>query len=194
MRVQSCGHISLPAFRLTLVMTVLTGLHLSGAGHRRRAGRVSATGERLADRPSTAQVVGSRLIGQNFTKPEYFHPRPSAAGASGYDAERLGGSNSRADEPEADRPGARRRSMQYRKENPRLHRVRFRADAVTRFGAAALDPHISPAQRRDPGGARRHGARASIAGTRASDLGRSSATEGPVARLHRRAARQRADS
>ena len=42
---------------------------------------------------SNGKVVGSVLVGQTFTKPQYFHGRPSAAGKNGYDPTQTGGTN-----------------------------------------------------------------------------------------------------
>src|SRR5574340_630274 len=79
------------AVRLVLLTTLLLGLAyplaVTGVAQvlfpRQAEGNLVRKGGR---------VIGSALIGQQFSRPEYFHPRPSAAGA-GYDATASGGSN-----------------------------------------------------------------------------------------------------
>ncbi len=80
-----------PGFVMMVVMTVLTGFIYPAlvTGLSQALFRDQANGSLIV---SNGQVVGSRLIGQNFKKPEYLQPRPSAAG-SGYDPTASGGSN-----------------------------------------------------------------------------------------------------
>ena len=80
-----------PGFRLTLIFTILTGLLYPAV--------MTGVSELIFPKQANGslvtvggKVVGSSLIGQPFAKPEYFHPRPSAAG-NGYDATASGGSN-----------------------------------------------------------------------------------------------------
>ena len=91
------------------------------------------------------KVVGSALIGQPFTKPYYFHPRPSAAGA-GYDATASGGTNKGpTDRKLADTLLAQ--AIDSAVSQDHVVKGQIPADMVT-SSASGLDPHISPANAR----------------------------------------------
>jgi K+-transporting ATPase ATPase C chain len=87
-------------------------------------------------------VVGSELIGQNFSRPGYFHPRPSAAG-DGYDGTASNGSNLGPGNPKLHQD-VRELADAYRRTNTLALAATVPIDAVTRSGSG-LDPHISPA-------------------------------------------------
>jgi K+-transporting ATPase ATPase C chain len=86
-------------------------------------------------------VVGSELIGQEFTRPEYFHSRPSAAGA-GYDGTSSGGTNLGPGNPKL-KADIQQLASAYRQENGLAPDALIPIDAVTR-SASGLDPDISP--------------------------------------------------
>jgi potassium-transporting ATPase KdpC subunit len=92
-------------------------------------------------------TIGSELIGQEFTRPEYFHPRPSAAGA-GYDATSSGGTNLGPNNVKLlngakDFSGIRQLAEDYRNSNGLAPSAPVPIDAVTRSGSG-LDPDITP--------------------------------------------------
>ncbi|MDQ1507632.1 MAG: potassium-transporting ATPase KdpC subunit [Actinomycetota bacterium] len=135
----------LPALVMTLCLTVLVGvmypLAVSGAAgiffsHKASGSLVEKNGK----------VVGSSLLGQNFTDPKYFWPRPSAAGTDGYDglasaASNLGPSNPKLLDAVKDRVAA------YRQANHLAADTAVPVDAVTGSGSG-LDPAISVANAR----------------------------------------------
>lgn len=91
-------------------------------------------------RNASGRIVGSELLAQGFTKPYYFHPRPSDAGA-GYDPTQSGGSNLG---PTSSKLIAqvKQRAQQYRAENGLAPNALVPVDAVT-ASASGLDPEIS---------------------------------------------------
>src|SRR5713101_6711689 len=130
-----------PAIVLTLLFCVIAGLVYPGVvtalsqllfPHRANGSLVSASG----------QVVGSELIGQPFARPEYFHPRPSAAG-NGYDGTASGGTNKGpTDAKLADTLIAQAVDSAVKLDGATKGRIP--SDLVTASGSG-LDPHISPA-------------------------------------------------
>jgi K+-transporting ATPase ATPase C chain len=128
----------------TLVTLLLTGIAypLAMTGVAKVAFPHAASGSLVKD--GSGRVVGSELIGQAFTRPEYFQGRPSAAGA-GYDASASSGSNLGPTSAKLrDRVKADVERLQ--KENPDAP-LPIPAELVT-ASASGLDPHLSPASAR----------------------------------------------
>lgn len=85
-------------------------------------------------------IIGSRIIGQSFSGADYFHSRPSAAGANGYDASSSGGSNyGPTNKKYVDRVAGDVVALQAGRPG-----VPVPIDLVTMSGSG-LDPDISPA-------------------------------------------------
>ena len=134
-----------PALVMTACLTVLLGvvypLAVSGASAVLFSGKAGGSLVKADGR-----VVGSALLGQNFSDGKYFWPRPSAAGPNGYDglssaASNLGPSNQKLVDAVAERVVA------YREANHLGDDEAVPVDAVTASGSG-LDPQISVANAR----------------------------------------------
>ncbi|HZJ55078.1 MAG TPA: potassium-transporting ATPase subunit KdpC [Myxococcaceae bacterium] len=130
------------ALRVTAVTLILTGLiyplvttGLAQALFPRRANGSFVTDE-------SGRVVGSELLGQGFSAPGYFHPRPSAAGKDGWDATSSSGSNLGPTSKKL-RDSAAAALQRLQEENPRASGPPP-VELVTASGSG-LDPHLSPA-------------------------------------------------
>ncbi len=146
----------MPALRATIVIAILTGLVFPAMVTiiAQLCFPKQANGSLVTN--SAGQIIGSRLIGQQFTKPNYFHPRPSAAG-SGYAGEASAGTNlgptsaklingqvddlSTKDTDESF-AGVKQLNEKYARENYLEEKEKAPVDAVTRSGSG-LDPDIS---------------------------------------------------
>ncbi len=133
-----------PALLATIVFTVICGVvyPLAVTLAAQVAFHDKAEGSLLK---VNGAVVGSEFIGQQFVSPQYFHPRPSAAGA-GYDSSASSGSNLGPNNP-ALLDAVAERAAAYRAENGLADNFPVPVDAVT-ASASGLDPHISVANAR----------------------------------------------
>jgi potassium-transporting ATPase KdpC subunit len=130
-----------PAIVSTVVLAVVCcGFYpLAVTGISKLAFAQKANGSLIVDK--NGAIIGSSLLGQNFTGEGYFHPRPSAAGANGYDAASSSGSNlGPTSQKLADQ--IKERVAAYRASNRLAASQAVPADAVT-ASASGLDPHIS---------------------------------------------------
>ena len=131
------------AILMVVVLTVLLGIvyPLVMTGIAQVLFPNQANGSLVRD--SSGNVVGSALLAQGFTQPQYFHPRPSAAGSDGYDATASGGSNlGPTNQKLID--NVQSNADKYRQDNNLAADAQVPVDAVT-SSASGLDPDISVA-------------------------------------------------
>jgi K+-transporting ATPase ATPase C chain len=132
-------HYIWPAFAILVAMTLITGVAYPAlvTAIAQVAFPSQANGSMIV---ANGETVGSSLIGQAFSKPEYFWGRPSAAGADGYDASGSAGSNLA--------PTDKRLIERIKADVDRLRAANgggpVPVDLVT-TSASGLDPDISPA-------------------------------------------------
>lgn len=129
-----------PSIMMMLILTAITGIAypLLTTGLAQVMFHSQAEGS-LIERDGV--IVGSHLIGQNFTQPKYFWDRPSATADAAYNPQASGGSNLAASNPQLDK-NLQARAALLRQADPSAP-VAIPVDLMT-SSASGLDPHISP--------------------------------------------------
>lgn len=129
------------AFAMLLVFTVITGLvyPLAMTGLAQALFPYQANGSIIVQ---DGKPIGSALIGQSFTSAHYFHGRPSAAGADGYDAASSGGSNLGPTSKKL--VDAVTDNVAKVREENQLDEVKLVPSDLVLASGSGLDPDISP--------------------------------------------------
>ena len=129
-----------PAFVLLILLTLATGINypLAVTGLAQLVFPAQSQGSLVTDHN---HIIGSSLIGQNFTRADYFHGRPSATAETPYNALASGGSNLAGSNPLL-KQRIQQDILQIQQHNPAQSGL-IPVDLVTASGSG-LDPQISP--------------------------------------------------